>query len=594
QKMGASFVVVGDASRVSALIGNAAFYAGYLVFHIFLAIWLFSTKRPVWQKAIFAVIAVYELIIINATETRGALIALFIGFFLAALLFAVTASSKKVRYFGIVVLSVLALSGALVFAFRDSDFIKSVPGMRRVAGISLKDVTTESRLLTWQASWRGFTDRPVLGYGYENFNVAFNRYFPAPIFRDAGSQIWFDRAHNIVFDVMVASGILGLGAYLSLFILSFWILWRYYKRDPDANKTTSILFFCMLLAYFIQNFFVFDTLSTYLSFYTVLAFLVFLQVQNSGAPALLESRRTRGFNPLLASGFIVALLFAAYFSVFRPARANLYVTNALLSASKGRLENLLGDYEKVVGLDTYVTEEARQKLTETLLRLRGSQSIGTEQLNQAYRYAIEEMQTAVKRAPLEIRNHMFLMALYNNLPIATVGSREEAIRLGKQVIKLSSTRPQVYFELGQAAIALGRMQEGVGYFEEAVEISPKTVEARWNLAMAYVLSGKFSESEVELKKMERYLGSISLEGIKNLLQIYLKNNRLEDTVRLYKELALRYPEDVQLRSEAATVYGKLCKVEEAKAEAGQILKLKPELSEQVQKFLSELQTQCGK
>ena len=37
---------------------------------------------------------------------------------------------------------------------------------------------------------------------------------------------WFDRVHDIIFDWLVAGGVVGLAAYLSIFAATLWELWR--------------------------------------------------------------------------------------------------------------------------------------------------------------------------------------------------------------------------------------------------------------------------------------------------------------------------------------------------------------------------------
>src|SRR3989338_8909120 len=274
QRFGSSLVFAGDISRISATIGNASFFGGYLVSHIYLAAWLALRKKG-FLRVFFWLVVIYELLVLNATKTRGALLALFLGVLLILLINSFIAQSTRVRRFSAVILLGVVGFGFLVWGLRNSPIIEKTGGLQRVTQIIANDVTTESRLLTWQASWEGWQERFFQGYGYENFNVAFNKHFPAEIFRDSGSQIWFDRAHNIFFDVAVSSGFFGIIAYLSLFILSFWALFRFYKRNPEENRNTSVIFFALLLSYFIQNLFVFDTLGTYITFYSVLSFFLF-------------------------------------------------------------------------------------------------------------------------------------------------------------------------------------------------------------------------------------------------------------------------------------------------------------------------------
>src|SRR5690606_8564060 len=100
---------------------------------------------------------------------------------------------------------------------KDSTIVSNNDTLRRLATISLTDTTTESRLTTWQASLSGWIKEPkifFLGTGLENYYYVFNKNFPIEIYKKAGSQIWFDRAHNIILDIGVTTGIFGLLTYL--------------------------------------------------------------------------------------------------------------------------------------------------------------------------------------------------------------------------------------------------------------------------------------------------------------------------------------------------------------------------------------------
>ena len=272
-KFCADNIVVGDVSRLSALIGNAAFYAGYLLMNISLAAWLLTQTRAIWKKVFFGIVISYEIIILNYTRTRGALIGLFIGFIVAAILFALMSDRKRVRLGSVIGLGIFVVLAITVYTFRDSPVVLKLGGLNNVTHISADDITTQSRLLTWNASWKGWKDRFFLGYGYENFNVAFNKYFPAQIYRDSGSQIWFDRAHDVFFDVAVSSGVFGIATYLALYGFAFWALYKFWLRDPRVRRTTAILISAGLVAYFVQNLFVFDTFGTYTLFFFIFFFL---------------------------------------------------------------------------------------------------------------------------------------------------------------------------------------------------------------------------------------------------------------------------------------------------------------------------------
>lgn len=218
-------------ARVSSTIGNASFFAAYLIFGLFTALFLYFRKKQsgdlnsVW-KYWYVVNLILILFVIFKTETRGAIVALGCGVFAMSLLLVFLSKNKIIKISALTLVVLVVLSGLGLWFFKDAPVIRNNSTLSRLANISYSDITTQSRILTWKASWQGWKERPLLGWGYENFNVVFDKNFPAPIYQDSGSQIWFDRAHNIIFDIGVTGGFLGLLSYLSIFGVAFWVLFK--------------------------------------------------------------------------------------------------------------------------------------------------------------------------------------------------------------------------------------------------------------------------------------------------------------------------------------------------------------------------------
>lgn len=72
------------------------------------------------------------------------------------------------------------------------------------------------RARVWSYGWQAFLDRPITGYGLGRFRPATERFFsPEFVRREATDdliQAWYD-AHNIVVQVTVSLGIVGLGLF---------------------------------------------------------------------------------------------------------------------------------------------------------------------------------------------------------------------------------------------------------------------------------------------------------------------------------------------------------------------------------------------
>src|SRR3989344_2405547 len=119
-----------------------------------------------------------------------------------------------------------------LFLLKDQTWVREAPGVGRLVTISLQDSTTKARIMNWGTAWQGVKERPVLGWGQDNFAVVFNKYYNPQMY---GQEQWFDRVHNVVFDWLVAGGVLGLLAYLSLFVFALWYIWR---RDAGERSFT--------------------------------------------------------------------------------------------------------------------------------------------------------------------------------------------------------------------------------------------------------------------------------------------------------------------------------------------------------------------
>ncbi len=68
------------------------------------------------------------------------------------------------------------------------------------------------RLDSWKMAWNGIKERPLLGWGQENF-IGIYTVNPIPF---KGEQVWTDRAHNIVIEWLINAGILGLLSYMAI------------------------------------------------------------------------------------------------------------------------------------------------------------------------------------------------------------------------------------------------------------------------------------------------------------------------------------------------------------------------------------------
>jgi O-antigen ligase len=264
QALGLSFLMSSaGGQRLSSTLGNAAYVGSYLFLHIVIASYFLFKKIQnknfySWPVLYYVLGIIIFTIVLLATETRGALLGLLSFVFLLTLAYLYYERHKKTKFYYLVIslLVALILFFVAIFVQRDSAWVRSMPIFYRLTHVSLTDTTTQSRLLIWQNSLtHAFVAKPILGWGEENFADAFNKYFPSAIFVSLGSEIWFDRPHNILIQHLVHGGLLGLGFYLAIFVYLLWSFWRQIRQGQPW--LWPVFWSAFLLGFLVQDFFIF-------------------------------------------------------------------------------------------------------------------------------------------------------------------------------------------------------------------------------------------------------------------------------------------------------------------------------------------------
>ncbi len=589
------FVIHAGATRISGTIGNASFFAAVMLFGIFLALYLLrfapSKRQRVYLWAIFFI----ELLVLFESRTRGAILAAAGAFIIYFLFNIFRAESRKLKLTSAALLVLLSLSAVTIYLNRQAPWVQANNTLYRLTTISLSDITTQSRFDTWQASWRGLKDRFWTGYGYENYNIAFNKYFPARIFKDQGSQIWFDRAHNVVFDIAVTSGIVGLVVYLSIFGAAFWIIFRLYRRaEPDLGFRTPVILGVLLLAYFLQNLFVFDTQATYLMFFLVLGYIASLRDQYLAPKPALKPKQSYDpglIFPLILTGL---MFFTAYFVNLEPAFANYYTTQGIRVTKLKTYREFLPTFKRALAYGTYMDEEIRQRLADLSRETELSGQLSSEEQQEMYEFVISELQKSIKESPHDVKNYLYLMSVFNRFP-AKLGNAEQVLTLGQEALRFSSTRPQIYFELGQAYFAQKDFPAGLEQFRKAIELNPEVKDSHLNYLLAGLLAKQPDIVVAETKIITQDLGyTLNYTEYLSMARASLQVGDREAAARNYEQALALNPDSAELHAKLAAVYGELCEVEKARFQVTETVRLNNAFQAEAQEFLRQLAEKCQK
>lgn len=424
-----------NGGRVGGLLGNAAFFAGYLGIALVATLMAasFSHKKPNG----YAQIAGLEILAIFLSATRGTLLALvLVG--VAALVFLAFRGSARVRSRAAYALVTLILIAGIGYAERGNLSSVAFSPVSRVASVSLQEGDVASRLFIWSHMTMEALKSPWVGVGAEHVDVLFNRFYdPTQI-----AEQWFDRSHNAFLDYFVQYGVGGLALYVAL-IASYVVVGRTLIRKGE--RQLGYLAFSLCGIYAIQNFFVFDTVSSLWLFVALLAALL-ARVSDGRTETLSFPKWMRP-----ASWVVVAVLFSCiYTAAIQPALAAYDLAHAYLYQltdvsretgylSRGYARHTYADVEYgYTAYDMYANNQ--------LHVLSGQLRVD------AYTAALSLLKQNFSRYPYDARTAVYLSHLLSLAPTGVTVDGDLLSSAIERAIRLSPKRYQPWYVLANLAL----------------------------------------------------------------------------------------------------------------------------------------------
>jgi O-antigen ligase/tetratricopeptide (TPR) repeat protein len=509
--------------RIDASFGNSAYFAVYMLMITFLAgLYFFRHKfgnnLQTWFYGSISVIAAFMLF---QTATRGTLIGLVMGILVAAALVAKFGEGQEKKTASYIVGSVAALI-LLFILFKNIPIIRSHPVLGRFSELSISSIMNQPRYMVWNMAWEGFKERPILGWGQENFNLVFNKHYDPSMY---AQEPWFDRAHNVFFDWLIAGGILGLLSYLFIFFFAIRAIWSQEKIKKFSLLDRSVLT-GLLVGYFIHNFFVFDNLLSYVMFFTVLAYIYH---ETSGTLVKEKSKPVPLFDKEFAtyvatSIVIIGFCGTMYFINIKPILASTTLIKALSSRN---MTDMIDNFKKVISYNTFGSTEAREQLVQRAMGLSRDPNLDPTSKQTLFLLAREEMAKQIEKFPKDARYRVFQGALYSSY-----GFFDDAIRELAVANELSPAKQNIMFELVSSLLNKGDVANALIVAERAFRLEENYFDAQRIYAVALIYNK-------EIEKAEALFADSSGERVivvdDRLINAYAAIKRFDRVIEIWKK-----------------------------------------------------------
>ena len=595
-QLGSFFVGWQHGERVIGTIGNPALFAGYLLFIFYLAL-LFLLKKTTSakEKWFFASVLILGIPVLLMTAVRGAIFSLIGSGFILGLFFVFTSKNKKIKTCLLIAIIIFLLSAIGIWLNKDQSWVKNISWLRRLTDISKDTTTVQTRLWSWKSAIEGWKERPILGWGPENFTFLHMKHFDPRHFTGIGAETIWDRAHDIILEMLATMGVVGLFSYLAIFVSVFYFLIKKFKQKNISQTAFGVLS-VMLIAYFGQNLFIFDTFANYFMFFLVLGYINFLSFSNEEPSESQTNNNQVSKEPsiVLTAILIVIALVLIFQTNIKPAKANYACTRAILAGRTGDAQQAFNKYQQALNYKTpQGAYEIRHKLATFAIQLTEQQRSKNKDFDPSLLYfTIREVNKNVGKYPLDTTPYLYLGRMYILLidKEPELAGEQAELAIGR-AIELNDKNPRIWYEMGQAQLSQKKYQESYNSFKRALELNPQVTLSYWFVGVTAYYLGNYQEAVASIEKaMEmgyaEYKNSIS--DLIRLVNVYDKVGNYQKIVEFYNLAINEDPENPQLYASLAATYARLGEYDKAKQTALKAVEIDPEFREEAEKFINSL------
>ena len=577
-------------TRVSSTLGNPIYLGSFLIIPFFLSLFFGHQTDSGIKRAGYYFLGFLCLLGIFLSGTRGAAVGLLSASFLGALIYLFFNPSKKIKIYGFALVGICVIAAGLLFVNHEK--LPQGSTVRRL--FNLNDSNTQSRLLQWKVALRGFEDRPLLGTGPENYYIVANQYYDPKIAEFDPS--WFDKPHNYLLEILVTDGILGFAAYMGILIFLVFALYKGFK-----SGLYGLLEFCFLLtallAYQIQNLFVFDTVPTSLMFFAFAGFGGYIwqisRQQESGKPKIFVVRENRAFGVSVLVVCLLLMLYAEYATNLLPMRISKNVNYGYAYAFAD-LNKAHSYFQTAVSLPFNFDEaETASKFAEFAANIARS---STEQNRALALKILDESTVYLENVTKE---QVDSPVLWQRLSMAylfkstQVGDKiivhpkaEEAI---KKAIGLAPSRDEASLTLAQIRSLEGKFAEAETILLKALQNIPSDRSARLQIINLYRAQNKIDLAVAKMEELFKQGYKFSqYQEVKWLVGNYADKKEFDRAIDLQRKAGETEPGNLLVFIDLAKLYALAGKYGEAINLAQSIIKFEPSRQKEMQELIDSL------
>jgi O-antigen ligase/tetratricopeptide (TPR) repeat protein len=525
----------GEGCRVDSTLGNSIYLGIYSALTFWLIIFAIFGRKV--KGNLLPFLAAVNLLAVYFSGTRGVWVGMLAGLIVLMITKYWFDGNKKAVAGTILsgALFVLLFAGFIFYA-KANNIAQDVPIVARFSSMN----TLFARWSIWKTAIISWEQKPVFGWGQENFIHAFNlNYNPAMY----GQETYFDHPHNTYLGWLVFGGILGfLGFLYMLFMSVFGIVKSNYSAEKENDLIIPILL-ALITTYVVHIFFVFDNLTSSLLF--VLISVYFGSQYSYGVLNLKPvSQNTKN----IVGGVVILLgLYMVYTIVYKPSYANLTVIDAMTyqqhAGTNDPVAILQGTqtlYEKAINMDTLGTYEIREfYLQKSLEFLNLLPQVTDERVKSAIvtlgNSALNQFKVQVNKNPFDHRARFMLGLYYLNIK-----NYDLAVQTLEEAVQLAPNKQIALIYLAKAYLLKGDLAKASTYYERAISVTPRNIAGYNQIRIEYIqILMLANQDEKALQVIKDLMPTVTRDDFNSLVsqmtQVYSQRKDMKSLIKLLND-----------------------------------------------------------
>ena len=581
------------------IIGNRAFLAGYLILVLGLIIYSFFLASHKWQKILWLAGFVLALTALVQTGIRGAILGVGAGILSSIVILIFVLPGKKLK---ISLAALLFIFAAGFFIVRRSpSFTERFPLAYALTNFSYTSGTGETRLMAWQEALQGLRDKPVLGWGWGNYEIIFNKYFNPQFLKYSFAETVWDKPHNWVLEIADSAGLVGAISYLAIFATALYYLFRkcHSERSPvkrdeveesisGLETTQRVILSATLIAYFVQDLFLFETTNGLILWFLILA-LISIQSKLSLQPMVVKENQKE--HKAIKKIIRYSLFFVLCFSLIRFNYVPLKYSYYMRQAERSRdFNNWAVNAGRALSAPAPLVFENAIFLAQQLTQFDKAGAINNmdEEQKSVALSLVSVLENAAKKYP---DNLSFLvwagqsyLVLGEKLDSKYFIEAERVLLLAHEV---SPQKQEVLFTLVRVYFSKKDFVRALKISQEAVAVAPDIGISHWFLGLAQIVGGDRPKGLESIEKAVKLGHGLTADQKLYILDLYALERNYSKVIEEYNKLLESNPENVNWLIKLAAIYAESGDKGAALETTRRAVGLFPPLKAEAEKFIKQ-------